>query len=51
MNKTNATQAFSTDAHSAEDSMMSIQEAMISENVLFQMLLKVCSKLNWSKID
>lgn len=24
---------------------------MVSESVLFQMLLKVCSKLNWSKID
>jgi hypothetical protein len=24
---------------------------MISENVLFQMLLKVSSKLNWNKID
>jgi len=28
-----------------------IEEAMASESVLFQMLLKVCSKLNWSKID
>jgi hypothetical protein len=30
---------------------MSIAEAMVSESVLFQMLLKVCSKLDWSKID
>lgn len=30
---------------------MTLEEAMISENVLFQMLLKVSSKLNWNKID
>jgi hypothetical protein len=30
---------------------MSISEAMVSESVLFQMLLKVCSRLDWSKID
>ena len=29
----------------------SIEEVMTSESVLIQMLLKVCSKLNWSKID
>lgn len=30
---------------------VSIAEAKVSEAVLFQMLLKVCSKLNWTKID
>ena len=28
-----------------------IAEVMTSESVLIQMILKVCSKLNWSKID
>ena len=32
-------------------STVSIAEALASEQVLFQMLLKVCSKLDWSKID
>lgn len=35
----------------AKVDQVSIADAMISEQVLFQMLLKVCSKLNWDKID
>ena len=34
-----------------KEGQVTIEEAMISENVLFQMLLKVCSELNWNKID
>jgi len=35
----------------AKSDQVSIADAMISEQVLFQMLLKVCSKLNWDNID
>jgi len=41
----------STDSPAAPGGSISISEAMVSEVVLFQMLLKVCSKLDWGKID